>query len=133
MALPMLAAKIVLMQQLRDVLESLNFRFVAIFGVGLGICTVILLRSFPLERAALPQQTPVQEAVLKTTAAVPAVFTFPAGSQKLLPDNRIVALYGTPGSKVLGSLGEQDLPAAIARAKATAEGYKAYSTEPVIP
>jgi hypothetical protein len=45
----------------------------------------------------------------------------------------MVALYGHPGDTVLGALGEQDLPAAVARAQQVAEGYRGLVGEPVVP
>jgi hypothetical protein len=57
----------------------------------------------------------------------------PGGGQVVFPGRRMVALYGHPGSSVLGSMGEQPLAAAIARAKRVAASYDALVREPVIP
>jgi hypothetical protein len=57
----------------------------------------------------------------------------PGGGQVVLPGRRLVCLYGHPGAASLGVLGEQDLPASIARAKATAAKYDALSDVPVVP
>ena len=57
----------------------------------------------------------------------------PGGGQVVFPGRRMVALYGHPGSNVLGSMGEQPLPAAIARAKKVAASYSSLVDEPVIP
>jgi hypothetical protein len=57
----------------------------------------------------------------------------PGGGQVLFPMRRFVALYGHPGTPSLGVLGEQDLPASIARAKKTAARYRRLSSAPVIP
>jgi hypothetical protein len=57
----------------------------------------------------------------------------PGGGQVVFPGRRMVALYGHPGSTVLGSLGEQPVTAAIARARRVAAGYRGLSKEPVIP
>jgi hypothetical protein len=57
----------------------------------------------------------------------------PGGGQILFPMRRLVALYGHPGTPSLGALGEQDLPASIARAKKTAARYRRLSNVPVIP
>ncbi len=57
----------------------------------------------------------------------------PGGGQVLFPGRRMVALYGHPGDTVLGSLGEQPVDAAIARAKQVAASYSALVGEPVIP
>jgi hypothetical protein len=57
----------------------------------------------------------------------------PGGGQLLFPQRMLVALYGIPGSGALGVLGEQDLPAAIARAQQTAEPYRALVGATVVP
>jgi hypothetical protein len=57
----------------------------------------------------------------------------PGGGQVVFPGRRMIALYGHPGSSVLGSLGEQSLSAAITRARKVARAYRAPVGEPVIP
>src|SRR5215469_11618568 len=57
----------------------------------------------------------------------------PGGGQVLFPARRIVALYGTPGTPVLGVLGHQGLTASIVRAKATAAQYSRLAKVAVIP
>lgn len=57
----------------------------------------------------------------------------PGGGQVLLPMRRLVALYGHPGTPGLGALGQQDLPASIARARKLAARYQQLSNVPVIP
>ena len=57
----------------------------------------------------------------------------PGGGQVLFPGRRMVALYGHPGDTGLGSLGEQPVDAAIARAKQVAASYGALVGEPVVP
>lgn len=51
----------------------------------------------------------------------------------MFPDRRLVALYGHPGSPSLGVLGEQDLDASVARARAMAAEYERLSDVPVVP
>jgi hypothetical protein len=51
--------------------------------------------------------------------------TLPTGGHRLFEGERIVALYGHPGSTVLGALGEQDLDATVARAREVAAPYGA--------
>lgn len=51
----------------------------------------------------------------------------------MFPGRRLVALYGHPGSSVLGALGQQDLPASIARAQQLAAQYQPLSADPVVP
>jgi hypothetical protein len=57
----------------------------------------------------------------------------PGGGQVMFPGRRLVALYGHPGTPGLGVLGEQDLPASIARARQLAAAYRSLSRVPVVP
>jgi hypothetical protein len=57
----------------------------------------------------------------------------PGGGQVMFPGRRLVALYGHPGTPGLGILGEQDLPASIARARQMAAAYRPLSRVPVVP
>ncbi|HEY0217694.1 MAG TPA: hypothetical protein VGC57_14990, partial [Cellulomonas sp.] len=57
---------------------------------------------------------------------------FPTGPDGA-PDRLYVALYGTPGTPALGVLGEQDVPATIARARQTADQYTALTDRTVVP
>jgi hypothetical protein len=57
----------------------------------------------------------------------------PGGGQVLFPARMLVALYGHPGAPALGALGQQDLPATIARAKRVAAAYRPLSKVRVIP
>ncbi|WP_205693161.1 hypothetical protein, partial [Cellulomonas sp. IC4_254] len=65
----------------------------------------------------------------------------PGGGQLVFPDpatpgvdgKRYVALYGTPGTPALGVLGEQDVPATIARAEQTAAPYRELTSDTVVP
>ncbi len=57
----------------------------------------------------------------------------PGGGQVLFPGREIVALYGTPLYPSLGALGQQGLPASIARAKAVAAQYNSLRGTPVVP
>jgi hypothetical protein len=84
-----------------------------IIGVGAGFGSAGLLAS--------------RVAVAETGAQLPG------GGQVLFPMRRIVALYGCPGVRALGALGQQGLAATIARAKAAAAQYSALSDVPVIP
>jgi hypothetical protein len=49
----------------------------------------------------------------------------PGGTLRHFDGTRMVALYGLPGTPVLGVLGEQDLDASIDRAREVSEGYDA--------
>jgi hypothetical protein len=57
----------------------------------------------------------------------------PGGGQVLFPGRRMVALYGHPGDTKLGSLGEQGVQDAVARAKQVAGSYTKLGKEPVVP
>ncbi|GAA4732869.1 hypothetical protein GCM10023328_10220 [Modestobacter marinus] len=57
----------------------------------------------------------------------------PGGGQLLFPEHTLIALYGIPGSGALGLLGEQDLPASIARAQQYADEYRPLVDNTVVP
>jgi hypothetical protein len=57
----------------------------------------------------------------------------PGGGQVVFPGRRMVALYGHPGSRTLGALGEQPVDAAIDRARTVAASYQPLVGEPVVP
>ncbi|MDT0166341.1 hypothetical protein Q9R32_12330 [Actinotalea sp. AC32] len=57
----------------------------------------------------------------------------PGGGQVLFPGRRLVALYGTPTTSALGLLGEQDLPATVARVQGLAAEYQALTSDTVVP
>jgi hypothetical protein len=57
----------------------------------------------------------------------------PGGGQLVLHGRRIVCLYGHPGVRSLGVLGEQGVAASVTRAKRMAAAYRRYSTVPVVP
>ena len=68
----------------------------------------------------------------RATAAATGV-ELPGGGQVLFPGRRLVALYGTPHFAGLGLLGEQDLPATIARAQGQAAAYQPLTSDTVVP
>jgi hypothetical protein len=74
-----------------------------------------------------PEQLQQRLAVVRTGVQLPG------GGQLALSGRRMVALYGTPGTAALGSLGEQDLNGSIARVKDLAARYQAHSDVPVVP
>jgi len=58
----------------------------------------------------------------------------PGGGQVVFPGRRLVALYGHPGAAALGVLGQQGLPASVARARQVAAQYAPLSAGvPVVP
>ena len=79
------------------------------------------------------------EVLASRVASAATGVQLPGGGQLLFPQDRglagkrYVALYGTPGTPALGVLGEQDVPATIARAEAHAAPYRALTGDAVIP
>ena len=57
----------------------------------------------------------------------------PGGGQVLFPAHRLLALYGYPGTPVLGALGQQGLSDSIARIQSIAASYRPLSGVPVVP
>lgn len=57
----------------------------------------------------------------------------PGGGHILFPQRQMIALYGYPGSDVLGVLGEQNVQATIKRAKKLAKRFQALTEKPVVP
>ncbi|MEV4414660.1 hypothetical protein [Catellatospora sp. NPDC049609] len=57
----------------------------------------------------------------------------PGGRQVLFPHRRLIALYGHPGDSGLGSLGEQGVDAAVARARKVAAQYGSLTDDQVVP
>jgi hypothetical protein len=82
--------------------------------------------------SALPYLYSITDLAIPTAAE--AISLTPRYKKELLfPEKRLVALYGTPGLRALGSLGEQDLAASVRRVKKLARQYQPHSKEPVIP
>ena len=73
------------------------------------------------------------EQLQQRLAVVRTGVQLPGGGQLAFPGRRMVALYGTPGTAALGSLGEQDLDASIARVKDLVAQYQPHSDLPVVP
>jgi len=91
---------------------------------GAGAATVVVDAATPPGTAA---------AVSRRVASATAGARLPGGGRVLFPGHRLVALYGDPGIPGLGALGQQDLPASIARIKKIAVPYQRLSAVPVIP
>jgi hypothetical protein len=81
--------------------------------------------------AKLPLMSPRPSQPL--SLVTPPPFHFPDGGQTLMPNYRLVALYGEPDVPVLGALGQQPMDATITRAKAVAASYQPFSTQPIMP
>lgn len=62
-----------------------------------------------------------------------SVYVFPNGGRKLFPAYRLIALYGTPGNKLLGALGEQSMDDTVKRVKQLSDEYQQSSPEFILP
>ncbi|OIQ76033.1 hypothetical protein GALL_422950 [mine drainage metagenome] len=92
-----------------------------------------LARSAPSSVLALGADFGTDGVLAGRVATAATGVQLPGGGQTIEPGKRYVALYGTPGSPSLGLLGEQDVPATIARADAMAAPYRALTPDVVIP
>ncbi len=68
-----------------------------------------------------------------TAQAAFGAATLPGGGTKVFEGKTYVALYGHPGTRALGVLGEQGTSATIRRAKKVAASYRAHTTRTVVP
>lgn len=118
-------------QQLRS-----HLRLIIFTGVAVGLAIVFLLSNRSAQApSAVPDQVDNQS-VQPEPEPEPEPeppFAFPAGAQELIPSHRLVALYGTPGTPALGSLGEQSLEPALERIKKLAAQYQEFSDEKIYP
>ncbi|WP_201775257.1 hypothetical protein [Cellulomonas sp. FA1] len=80
-----------------------------------------------------PELLAARVATARTGVELPGggQLVFPAVAGQ--PGKKYVALYGTPGSGALGVLGEQDVPATIARAEQHAAPYRELTADTVVP
>ncbi|GAA4628532.1 hypothetical protein [Cellulomonas oligotrophica] len=92
--------------------------------------------------AAVLQLTSDLGATRTLTSRVQAAVTgveLPGGGQLVFPEGdgvpgkRYVALYGTPGTPSLGVLGEQDVPATLARTRQHATPFRDLTDDVVVP
>jgi voltage-gated potassium channel Kch len=101
-------------------------------------------RTDPAVIAALAAEPPGQVVALGTAFGSPETLRYrldvaasgvelPGGGQILYPGRQMVALYGHPGTAVLGVMGEQDVEGAIARAQQMAADYQPLVDVPVVP
>jgi hypothetical protein len=92
-----------------------------------------LAASKPLRVVGIGARFGPQRLLAERVALAETGVQLPGGGQVLFPMRRIVALYGHPGAPALGALGEQNLTASVARARAAAAQYSALTKVPVIP
>lgn len=105
--------------------------------VCLILCIFILVRLIH-DAQRKPVSHPVAKPQTHTQHKQPPVvaqptWTFPGGGTHLLPEHRLVALYGTPDAPSMGALGEQSVAASITRVKDLAAQYQALSKQPIVP
>lgn len=107
-------------------------RLIPLTGIALGLLIIFLVLQPTVHSPSTTNTSPQPEQPQEPEPTAQR-YAYPSGSQKLLPDHRIIALYGTPDLAVLGSLGEQPLDQTIARVKALAAEYQPFSDEPIYP
>jgi hypothetical protein len=103
-------------------------------------------RADPLAATALAGLAPTQlvaigaagtaapaDSIAGLVATATAGTQLPGGGQLLFPGRRLVALYGHPGDKTLGVLGEQSVEASVDRARGLAADYQGFGPDVVIP
>lgn len=98
-----------------------------------------LAKAAPTRVVALGAAFGDPERLASRVATAATGVLLPGGGQLVFPEvdgvptKRYVALYGTPGSSALGVLGEQDVPASIARAQKVARHYRPLTDATVVP
>jgi hypothetical protein len=109
--------------------QTMGYLLIGVALLLLGYLIYLLTIETPLR--SLPDPIPVDQAIFEPIPKED--IELPFGGTKLFPDNRLVALYGSPQHSGLGAMGEQDLADAIVRAKVQAQQYETYSEEPIMP
>ena len=94
---------------------------------------VALVIFLAIQHATAPPLHKTTRQVTAKPQVPPPEPAFADGSRKLVPEHRLVALYGTPSMSVLGALGEQPLEQTITRVKDVAAQYQVISREPILP
>lgn len=124
---------------MKDMLYD-HARLLILTGLALGLAVIAQLdkaQEKSLRHQIVRQQHTVSSPLVDETSQHPeekvVQFMFPHGSRQLTEECRFVALYGTPGLPVLGSLGEQPVEEAIIRVKNLAAEYQQHSDKPIYP
>jgi hypothetical protein len=102
-------------------------------GSVLGSVAVTLTTSAPAAVVAVGARFGSPGTLASRIAVAETGRQLPGGGQVMFPGRRLVAMYGHPGTPGLGVLGQQDLPASIARARKLAAAYGPLSSAPVVP
>lgn len=115
-----------------------HLRLIILTGIAVGL-TALLYIVDPLHKLGSEPAThsadhsQMSNDQVSTEPPKPKLWEFPGGGRELLPKYRLVALYGNPEARVLGSFGEQPPEEAIARVKNLAAEYQSHSAEPIYP
>lgn len=110
-------------------MEQQNSRRLAwwfVLAAALAVLVFVIIKVINPDSVSAPQKS--------TAQAKQAPLTSQPKPQPTLDKTRFVALYGTPGAPVLGTLGSYGNPAdAMDAAKKLAADYQAFSAEPIKP
>lgn len=87
----------------------------------------------PAVTAAAPGVTHAAAVAAPRVAAALPTAALPGGGKRIFKGKSYVALYGHPGTRVLGVLGEQGTAATIRRAKRVAASYQPHTKRRVVP
>jgi hypothetical protein len=99
---------------------------VAALGAGLLLVALVIRSCGGGSQAGAPQPPP------EIAAARPPVKELPRGGRRIFPDYRVVAFYGAPQDRGLGTLGIGTPAQAAARLRHVAHGY-AKKSRPALP
>lgn len=107
-------------------------------SIKLGVFSLsVILAAFGIRAVFLHQHTTPLPVALRPISKIhvtsPPPYEFPNGGRTLLPSYRMIALYGTPDSPVLGALGQQSIDQTITRVKQLAAEYQPYASEHILP
>lgn len=83
--------------------------------------------------SAVRKHATMSSAVVNPARQVAKPAELPLGGRTLLPNYRLVALYGSPDEPALGVLGEQPVAATLDRVKALAAEYQPQTQQKVMP
>jgi hypothetical protein len=106
-------------------------RYGILSGIVVGALVAIIYSNF-VNTKTLPETIVENDSSSEPAIAPITKIELPFGG-RTLEQFRFVALYGSPLTHRLGSLGEQSIPDAIVRASSITATYQSLSTEKVIP
>lgn len=106
-----------------------NFKIILITGLICGILTILAILTFDNK----PEKITITESNSNHHELTENYEVNKYKNNKLVPDNIIVALYGTPGYPALGSLGEQSPEESVKRIKNIVREYSKFTDKNVVP